>query len=194
MNNLEKLGRTLNRFEPLSDELISEIYEITEHKRLNKSELFVRDGEISRKIAINLDGLFRLFYIDVNGIDATKGFCPPLNFLVSYSAIVEERESYFNIEALIDSNILIMDYDRLLALAEDYPVLYKLLFKALEKVYIMKENREKEFLMDDATTRYKNFLEKFQPFTNDIKLYQTASYLGITPVALSRIRKSLNLT
>ena len=62
----------------------------------------------------------------------------------------------------------------------------------LERVKsIMKEMREKSFLLDDATTRYLNFKKEYPDLENKIKLYHIASFIGITPGALSRIRKNL---
>lgn len=61
----------------------------------------------------------------------------------------------------------------------------------LQTAYLMKEKREKSFLLDDATKRYQDFLKNFALIEEFIKQYHVASFLGITPVGLSRIKKKL---
>jgi hypothetical protein len=58
-----------------------------------------------------------------------------------------------------------------------------------EQLYIKKETREAEFLLDDAETRYFNFQKQYPGLEERIAQYHVASYLGITPVMLSRIRR-----
>lgn len=69
---------------------------------------------------------------------------------------------------------------------------YPFVFKLLESVYIMKELREKSFLLEDASKRYQKFRERYAGVEDQIKLYHVASFLGITPEALSRIRNKKN--
>jgi len=76
-------------------------------------------------------------------------------------------------------------------LVENDPEWHKLLFRFVQRAYMMKEKREKAFLLDDATTRYLDFKESYAEIEKDLKQYHVASFLGITPVALSRIRKTL---
>jgi CRP-like cAMP-binding protein len=63
----------------------------------------------------------------------------------------------------------------------------------LESVYLMKERREKSFLLFNATERYQAFRQEYAAIEKRLKLYHIASFLGITPEALSRIRKKLAL-
>lgn len=192
MSALLKLHRAIKELADIPEELIDKLYAICHEQIIKKGELFVRAGDVPMNMGFNLEGLFRLYYLDEEGNDFTKAFSEPGRFLVSYSAIVQKRPSYFNIEALQDSRILRFDYwtfDRMIQ--EDirwYPFVYKL----LESVYIMKELREKSFLLDDAAKRYQEFKERYSEVENQIKLYHVASFLGITPEALSRIRNTKN--
>lgn len=143
------------------------------------------------KMGFNLNGLFRYYYIDNEGNDYTKGFSRPAQFISSYSSMVENRESYFNIEALEDCYILEFSYIKWKKMIESDLRWYPAVNRLIEVIYIMKEKREKAFLLDDATTRYLEFKKNYSDIEDKIKLYHTASFLGITPEALSRIRKKL---
>ena len=65
--------------------------------------------------------------------------------------------------------------------------------EAFEKGYATKEKRERELLLLDAESRYKSFIHEFPHLEPRIKQHMIASYLGITPIALSRIRKKMGL-
>ena len=182
---------TLNRLATAPDDLIDQLYAITRPTRLKKGETFLTAGEVPDRMGFNLNGYFRLYYIDQSGNDWTKGFCMPGNFVVSYSAMVQKRASYFFIEALTDSDILEFSYSEWTSLFEKDMRWYSVVYKIVESVYLLKEMREKSFLLDDAATRYSDFLETYPGLSRYIKLYHIASFIGVTPEALSRIRSQI---
>lgn len=188
-----KLHKAIKAFVDIPDELIEQLYAICSEQIIKKGDFFVRAGDIPKYMGFNIDGLFRLHYVDRDGNDFTKGFSMTGKFLISYSAIVEKRQSYFNIEALQDSRILIFDYGTFDKMIQEDIRWYPFVYKLLESVYIMKELREKSFLLDDALNRYMEFKERYAAVEKQIKLYHVASFLGITPEALSRIRKKIDV-
>lgn len=192
MDAFIKLQKAIKELASIPDELIEKLYAICDEQVIKKGELFIRAGEVPKHMGYNLEGLFRLYYVNEEGNDFTKAFSETGRFLISYSAIVQKRPSYFNIEALQDSRILKFDYWAFDQLIHADIRWYAFTFKLLESVYIMKELREKSFLLDDAAKRYQEFRKGYSGVEDQIKLYHVASYLGITPEALSRIRKINN--
>ncbi len=177
----------------IPDDLIIQLYSVAEISHIKKGELFIRAGEISEYIGFNLNGIMRLYYNDYDGNDYTKGFCTEGRLIISYSALVEKRESYFNIEAIQDTDILRFKYSDWIEIGNKNQALYTLLYKLVETIYIIKEQRERSFLLDDATTRYLNFLKEYTGLENRVSLTYIASFLGIKAETLSRIRKKLQL-
>lgn len=169
------------------------LIKITKPQDFRANQSFIEAGEIPTKFAFNRRGLFRYFYIDEKGNEYTKGFFPDNTIISSYSAMIQQRGSYFTIEALENASALIIDYQDWKRLVEEHPCWNSFLISLLEKGYITKESRERELLIYDAETRYKLFLENFPQLDKRIKQHYIASFLGITPVALSRIRKKLGL-
>lgn len=160
---------------------------------LNKGDCLIREGQIPHKFAYVNSGLFRYFYVDNKGNEFTKGFFPEGSFLSSYSAMVQQSPSFFSIEALEDAEVLVIDYNAWKELRQAHRCWSDFLVAVLEKGFIRKESREREFLLFDAEKRYMLFLERYPGLDQRIRQHLIASYLGITSVALSRIRRKMGI-
>lgn len=172
---------------------LSKIKKIFHPKILKKNSYFIKAGEIPDKVGFNISGLFRYSYIDKDGKEYTKHFCLENNLIISYSASLLQEESKFYIEALEDSEILTANYKEFLKILESHPCWDRIARKLIEKIYIIKEKREYQLLMEDAETRYKQFLKDYPGLVGRVKHYHIASYLGISPVSLSRIRNKVTI-
>ncbi len=155
---------------------------------LKKNEYFLGAGEKPDKFGIIISGLFRYFYIDKSGKEYTKYFARENNFLISYSSMILGEASRFYIESLGNSEIIIASFSQFNKQTENSLIWNKIIRKLIEQQYFEKEKREYQFLFDDAKTRYKSFLLEYPGLIDKVKHYYIASYLGISPVTLSRIR------
>ncbi|WP_343624233.1 Crp/Fnr family transcriptional regulator [Flavobacterium lindanitolerans] len=168
----------------------AELLSISRTKSISRGEDYISAGQTPKTFAIVINGLFRYYYIDEKGNEFTKGFIPAATVLSAYSAMRYETSSFFYIQALEDSEILEIDYKKWLLLQQEDSFWDKFLIQALEKGYFIKEKRERELLLLDAEARYKIFTTEFPDLEKRIKLQIVASYLGIQPESLSRIRKN----
>ncbi len=189
----ELIIKNLHTIASVPDIQIKEYLSNSQIKCIAKKEYFIREGEIPSTFAFVIKGLFRYYYINEKGVEFTKGFFPEQSFISSYSAMIQNRESYFTVEALEDSEILTTSYSSWKRLLEQDACWKNLLIALLEKGYCVKESREREFLLFDAETRYKTFLSTYPLLEKRIPQHMIASYLGITPVALSRTRKKMGI-
>lgn len=160
-------------------------------RRLAKGRTFIEPGEPSVEAAIVVSGLFRFYYTDADGREATKAFRGPGEMLAAYAELLDERPSRTTIEALEDSEILVVRYDRFTALYKNHACWQELGRVIAEDHYRQRERREQELLLDSATKRYRTFLEEKPELAAKLPQKLIASYLGITPVALSRISASM---
>ncbi len=160
-------------------------------KSIQALEYFISEGQVPRKFGLLLSGLFRYLYIDKDGNEYTKGIILEDNIFSSYNAMLSGQPSFMYIQALEDSTFLEIDYHLWLRLQERNNFWDKFLIRLLQKGYAVKEKRERELLLLDAETRYHIFLEEFPGMENRIKQHIIASYLGIKPESLSRIRKKM---
>ena len=161
-------------------------------ENLKKGHTFIREGDVPQKFAFVSNGLFRYYYVNEKGNEFTKGFFPEHNFITSYTAMVRRKPSYYTVQALEDASLLVVDYHRWQNLYRGHTCWMNLLFVLIEKGYMKKEARERELLIFSAEERYRSFLSEYPDLEKRIKQHLIASYLGITPVALSRIRKEMS--
>ena len=175
----------------LPDKRIDEFLSIGKEKSIATADFFIKAGETPTKIAYVFKGLFRYVYINDKGDEFTKAILTENNFINSYTAMVLSRPSYFSIEALENSQLLEISWSDFRQLHDNDIFWVKFLMKFLEKGYITKEKRERDLLLLDAETRYKNFLAEFPGMDQRIKQGIIASYLGIQPATLSRIRRKI---
>ena len=177
--------------ELLPENRVAELLSIGTEKSILATDYFIKAGEIPLKIAFVSKGLFRYVYTSDKGDEFTKGIIGENFFLSSYSAMIMVTPSYFSIEALENSQILEINWSDFNLLKDGDIFWLKFLLKFVEKGFIIKEKRERDLLLLDAETRYRNFLTEFPGMDQRVKQGIIASYLGIQPETLSRIRKKI---
>lgn len=105
--------------------------------------------------------------------------------------MIQRSESYYAIEALENAKILVINYNDWVNLSKKHHSWDMMAKSLIESAYMQKEIRERELLLDDAKTRYQNFIKRNPQLVPRLKQHQIASYLGITAVALSRIKAKM---
>jgi len=177
-------------FAKIPEEQIKEFLDLTAKKHINKNEYFSTIKNPSPLMAFVEKGLFRLYIIDREGNEATLNFRSENMLMSSYGAIVLNQIEPVYIQALEDSEILTMKREDYMKFLETHLNWKDVLQEITEFDCLRLRRREFSFLLDDAKTRYLNFLNEFKFSADRIKLRYVASYLGITSEALSRIRSS----
>ncbi|MDP4145510.1 MAG: Crp/Fnr family transcriptional regulator [Bacillota bacterium] len=177
----------------LSEEDIASLRNIFKLKILKKDTFFLQEDEQSTEIGLIAKGVFRSYYIDKKGNDITKYFYAEGEILFSYVAYLSQKESMYYIQALEDSKVLvakISDFEEIVEGNYQLLLFYK---KMIDSVLIMKEEHASSFKLLNSVERYRQFLAAYPGLEKRIKQCHLASYLGITPVSLSRIRNKFSL-
>lgn len=159
-------------------------------RRLKKGERFIEPGQDSVEAAIVVSGLLRFFYTDIDGREATKAFRGPGELVAAYAELLDRRPSRTTVEALEDCELMVVRFDRFTALYKEHPCWQELGRVIAEDHYRQRERREQELLLNSATERYARFIREQPELAKRLPQKIIASYLGITPVALSRITAS----
>jgi len=167
---------------------------IFKYKKLDKGQFFIRAGDRPQTIGFIISGILRLYYLNEDGGEFTKSFCVGNEMIAAYSALLLREQSRLFIEALEDSSLLAAPYESYKRISSGHICWQIINQKLAETLFIKKEKRESELLLDDAKKRYLKFLGDYPGLEKKVKQHYIASYLGITPVSLSRIRSQLKKT
>ncbi|WP_239615589.1 Crp/Fnr family transcriptional regulator [Cohnella mopanensis] len=188
---LPALYEGIQRLSPIPIEEWNVFRQFAFPKTVAKNAHLVREGEQVDSIAICMSGLFRLYYTTPDGGEFNKSFCAKHEFLASYSSLLLGTSSFFSIQALVDSELIVVRYSDFQSLFTRHVCWERLGRILTEQLFVKKETRERELLLLSAEERYRLFNAKYGHLAEQIPQYHIASYLGITPVALSRIRRKL---
>lgn len=164
-----------------------------QRQTVRKHGHFIRSGDQARSIAFCSEGLFRFYYDLEQGEEKNKSFCGNGEFVAAFSSLLLQEPSRFHIQALEDSELWVTSYTDFVSLYERHPCWERLQRRLAERLFVKKEQREMELLLCSAEQRYRIFIREYPDLHKRIPQYHIASYLGITPVALSRIRRRMNL-
>lgn len=188
-NHIEVLKDAIFEISPISNDSWEAIKSLAYLREIDKGEYFSREGEKAKGLGIILKGICRIYYLDDNGNEWNKHFLQKNDFIAS--SISPEKFSITNIQALTDTEIIFLSLPKLLELSKKHNdllvFLQKLTFSYLEQ----KQEREINLLSKTALDNYITFKKDFPTLENEIQHFHIASYLGITPTQLSRVRKKL---
>ncbi len=157
-------------------------------KSLRRGEPFARIGDRPREVAFVRSGLFRQYYLSPEGTEHNKVFSLEGSFMAPFGAILRKERGLLQIEAVEDSDLYTLSVDRYEALFDRHVCWERFGRRIAEDLFSRKEQREFEFLMLSPEERYAAFLETNPGLEERLTQYHIASYIGVTPVALSRIR------
>ncbi|WP_428025667.1 Crp/Fnr family transcriptional regulator [Arcobacter sp.] len=194
--NIEKqfniLYPILNNISPISQENWEIAKKYFKTKTLSKGEhLFYIEDDV-KDFYFLIEGLARYYYLTDDGKEFNKSFAEKQGHLLSsISSVSHGTGSPFSVEVLSSFTTLYISYKKLLELGEQYKQWNDLLLRIYENLVVKKEKREADFLLLSARERYEKFLEDYSMIEDAVPNYHIASYLGITDVALSRIRKEM---
>jgi len=187
--HLDLLKKGILMITSVPEEELNKLQDIFFSKTLSRDEYFLREGELPKQIGFIISGVVRFYYTTDKGEDFIKSFATEETFITSYSAILRNKASTFFIQALEETTLLVTNYIDFVQVTKRHPSWQVMVNRILETLYLKKEKRENQFLSDDAQTRYEKFKIEFPNLKNRVHQYHIASYLGITNVSLSRLRK-----
>lgn len=172
--------------------LCSRMSDIVAIRNFQKNECILEAGERTTHIYLVLKGLVRGFYIDASGSEITKCFARENEWCCSYSYMTDEPSPFF-VETLEDTMLAGFSHVRSREILDSSSRLRTAMEKLLSGALLQVEKRSMSFAAMEAKDRYRCFLTENPDLAKRVKQEYIASYLGITPSSLSRIKRTLIL-
>lgn len=185
----EMLRALVLRYAQMTDASLRDFAGLVHERRLAKGEAMLSAGEEARFAGMVVEGVHGEFYVAADGRRKAKWLAGPGDVVGSMEDLVRGGSARATIQALTDSLVLCVPYSRLRDLALTQPHWPAFFVRMMEDLYRQKSEREYTLLMLKAEDRYRWFRERHAAIEQAISQEIVASYLGITPVHLSRIRR-----
>ncbi|MFC6103563.1 Crp/Fnr family transcriptional regulator [Olivibacter domesticus] len=187
---MEALTTAIKSFIRLSTEEEKLISTLFREMELKPGEYFLEEGKVCKYVAFVVKGLLR-FYINDDGEEKTGYFSNEGDFLSYYPSFLTQTVADKYIQALEPTKLFVIDYDRLQHLYKNIQEGERFGRLAIEQVYLSAVRQLDSFYNDPPEKRYQQFLNTYPNLVQRIPQYYIASYVGIKPQSLSRIRKRL---
>ena len=174
----------------ISADIIDKVLSFSSFKVYSKGEILIRIGDKATNSGIVLSGAVRSFYIDEDGNDISQFFATRGNLCMD-SGMFGFDESCASWESLEETTIMVFNAKLMKQLIMSNESLKECWIEALESSMRYKIYRENGLLVESATERYLEFRKRYPQLCEKIPQQYIATYLGIKPESLSRIKSSL---
>ena len=187
----ERIFTTISQYITVSQSAQQAFRQALRPVEFAKNEFLVHEGDENGILYYIDQGLVRFVYTTSDGHEFNKSFATEGEFVGCLRSILTQQPCRFSIQALEATKTLALSPQNRESLWHNYPEWERLGRLLAERLALKKEEREAQFLLDSAESRYQQFLDDYPALRERIPQYHIASYIGITDVALSRIRKRL---
>ncbi|APZ48173.1 cyclic nucleotide-binding protein [Polaribacter reichenbachii] len=186
----DSLIHFISQFDKFTQEEINAIVENTQLENFKKGTTILREGQICTKCFFVIEGCLRQYQI-VNGEEKTTAFFCEGEAAVLYSSYLEKKPSKYYLSTIENSILTTGTRTAEKELHKKYPKLENLINTLMPNDYVKSQEHIELLSHYSPEERYQTILKKRPELLNRIPLHLIASYIGVTPESLSRIRKRI---
>jgi CRP-like cAMP-binding protein len=186
--NIKKNIRSIVNF---NEEDLTIFLSCLEPKAIKKHDFFVREGELCNYVAFINKGSVRITY-NKDGEEQVGGFFVKGDWVSEYGSFLGRQPSVYSINAIENTELFLLNYDKMQQLYDRGKPFERFGRIVAEQLFLITVERQISFLLQTPEERYRKLLEDQPHLFNLVSLKQIASFLGIKPESLSRIRKRIN--
>jgi len=187
-SSVEPLIKYFNNLIPLNDEEIELVTAYFKPRLYRKRQYVLQEGDVCNHFNFVIRGCLRMYKVDEKGSAHIIQFASENWWLTNIGSFHERKPSELNIDALEDTMVLQISYDNLIALYIQVAKFDRIFRVLIENSFVTLQNRLLQNISSTAEDRYNSFIEVYPHLSNRLPQTQIASFLGITPEFLSRLR------
>jgi len=182
----------LNKYKNLSKAEEDIIVQQTDIAEYSAKDYFLESGKRSNEIGFIKSGIFRYYFFNSKGEEITAHFMKENEFVGNVTSFFEYSLSAGSIEAITDCEIIRFSRNNWKTCQEKVEGWDTIIQMIINETLVKKTNFQRSLINESATDSYLKFLNYYPQIAQRVPLQYIASYLGITPFSLSRIRKSIS--
>ncbi|MVM38569.1 cyclic nucleotide-binding domain-containing protein [Spirosoma sp. HMF3257] len=190
----DRLQSHIARLADLTDEEFAFLKTLFIPKKLRRKHDLLQEGDVCKYIAFVDKGLLRTYTVDSKGTEHIIQFALEGWWTSDLYSYLTSEPSGYTIEALEDSELLLLELKNMERMVEVVPKMERYLRILLQNNYIATHRRIVLSLSQSAEEKYTEFLQRYPEIVQRVPQHMIASYLGITPAFLSRIRARKHTT
>jgi len=187
MNSL--LFDNLNKYCTLTENQFKAIEQVVVRRFVKKRKDLLTEGDVCKYLYFVDKGCLRSYTTDNDGIEHVVQLVVEQHWVGDLYSFITQTPGTINIEAIEDSEVIVLPYFELEKLYDEIPALEKFFRKLFQRAYVALQQRLNSAQSFSAEERYRELIHLRPEIAQRVPLIYIASYLGITPESLSRIRK-----
>ena len=190
MKEEEQIKQFLQKASPLIDNEIDAFLKERKIQHISKGDYLVKEGQICKSLYFLHTGVLSLLLLK-DGEEHVKDFSLSGKFITAYTSFTKKTDSEIFIRAEQDCALSAWDRDYVMNLVKEKQHWTMFAKTMADYLFQRKEHKEITMIVNTAEERYLRLIQEFPPIFQQVPQYLIASYLGIKPQSLSRIRKML---
>ncbi|MDE3145508.1 MAG: Crp/Fnr family transcriptional regulator [Bacteroidota bacterium] len=190
---METIIKHFDKYLPLDDKEKEALISRLTERKIKRKQYILQEGDTCKYFTYVVKGCFKMYGVDNSGAEHNLTFAAEDEWIADIDSLHKEKASKLFIEAIETSTILQVSKGNLWYLYNKYPKFDRNFRVIIEDKYIELQNRLLQTFSTTAYERYECFLEQYPNLSNRLPNTQIASYLGITPEFLSKIRNQRSL-
>jgi len=189
--NTQPLIEHFKNYLPLGENEIEELEKRSIIRRVKKRQLLLSEGDICNCYTFVVEGCFKMYKVDEQGKEHNLQFAMENGWIADLGSFYSEEPSELYIEAIENSQIIQLKKEDMLFFFTHFHKFDRNFRVLVENAFIQMQRRVLQNISSTAEERYLDFLQKHPDLFNRISNVQIASYIGVTPEFLSKIRKEI---
>lgn len=177
-----------DKYLPLNDAEITALTSRAVERKIKRKQYILQEGDICKCFTYVVKGCLKMYGVDNSGVEHNLVFATEDDWISDIDSLHKEKPSRLFIEAIEPAVVLQLSKNDLWYLYTNFPKFDRNFRVIIEDKYIELQNRLLQTFSTSAHERYENFLEQYPNLATRLPNTQIASYLGITPEFLSKIR------